>query len=169
MTETLESHTGVKVKSVRDGVPMKVGELARRTSISPRMLRYYEEQGLLAPSRGANGYRDYAEDDVAKAELVSSLIASGLPTRLINAILGTAASHAPGICTSELKALLQAELERLNARIACMALSRDAVTSHLTQLSTTDQDPSRWTPHDGSPTVAHPLTQQPPAARATAL
>ena len=39
---------------------MKIGELSRRTGVPPRMLRYYEQQGLLRPARGQNGYRCYA-------------------------------------------------------------------------------------------------------------
>jgi DNA-binding transcriptional MerR regulator len=34
---------------------MRVGELSRRTGVSARMLRYYEEQDLLHPERGSNG------------------------------------------------------------------------------------------------------------------
>ncbi len=34
---------------------MRIGELAERTGASRRLLRYYEEQGLIQPSRRANG------------------------------------------------------------------------------------------------------------------
>ena len=36
---------------------MRIGELARRTGVGAHLLRYYEAQELIAPSRGANGYR----------------------------------------------------------------------------------------------------------------
>ena len=39
---------------------MQIGELSARTGASVRMLRYYEEQGLLEPRRTGSGYRDYA-------------------------------------------------------------------------------------------------------------
>jgi len=38
---------------------MRIGELATRTGVPTRMLRYYEEQGLITPRRLANGYREY--------------------------------------------------------------------------------------------------------------
>ena len=38
---------------------MKIGELATRTGVPARMLRYYEEQGLITPQRLDNGYREY--------------------------------------------------------------------------------------------------------------
>lgn len=43
---------------------MKIGDLAARTGVPPRMLRYSDQQGLLRPARGENGYRRYSEADV---------------------------------------------------------------------------------------------------------
>jgi DNA-binding transcriptional MerR regulator len=43
---------------------MRIGELSRRTGVNERLLRYYEEQGLLRPDRLPSGYRVYAESDV---------------------------------------------------------------------------------------------------------
>ncbi|SEO54550.1 MerR family DNA-binding transcriptional regulator [Amycolatopsis saalfeldensis] len=40
---------------------MLIGELSRRTGVSPRLLRYYGEQGLLPSERTSNGYRVYGE------------------------------------------------------------------------------------------------------------
>ena len=39
---------------------LKVGEAAKRTEWSPRMLRYLERLGLVVPSRTSAGYRLYA-------------------------------------------------------------------------------------------------------------
>ncbi|MBU3065355.1 MerR family DNA-binding transcriptional regulator [Nocardia sp. NEAU-G5] len=36
---------------------MRIGALSQRTQTSPRLLRYYEEQGLIVPRRSQNGYR----------------------------------------------------------------------------------------------------------------
>ncbi|MFB6640979.1 MerR family DNA-binding transcriptional regulator [Streptomyces chartreusis] len=38
---------------------MKIGELSSRTGVSVRLLRYYEEQGLLLSQRTAGGHRSY--------------------------------------------------------------------------------------------------------------
>ncbi|MFG1677107.1 MerR family transcriptional regulator [Micromonospora sp. NPDC049282] len=115
---------------------MRIGELSRRTRIPVRMLRYYEERGLLAPQRTPSGYRRYAEADVGRATLVSSLIRSGLPTRLILPLLqddraAPASGDEEDADEGELVALFTAELARLDSRIACMSLSRDAVRRHL--------------------------------------
>ena len=38
---------------------MRVGEAAKRTGWSPRMLRYLESSGLVVPQRTRSGYREY--------------------------------------------------------------------------------------------------------------
>lgn len=58
---------------------MKIGELARRTGVSERMLRFYEEQGLLSPVRTAAGYRLYAEEDVARVAKIRLLSGPAWP------------------------------------------------------------------------------------------
>lgn len=66
---------------------MKIGDLSERTGVPTRMLRYYETQGLLAPGRAGNGYRQYSEEDVHTVEMVRSLVRSGVPTRFIKIVL----------------------------------------------------------------------------------
>jgi DNA-binding transcriptional MerR regulator len=42
----------------------QIEEVADRTGLTPRMLRYYEEIGILAPLRKESGYRLYSKDDI---------------------------------------------------------------------------------------------------------
>jgi MerR family regulatory protein len=42
-------------------------QVSHATSIPTRMLRYYEDQGLLQPDRAENGYRSYGEPAVSLA------------------------------------------------------------------------------------------------------
>lgn len=66
---------------------MKIGELARRTGISVRMLRYYEEQGVLSPGRRSSGYRDYDVGDLKLMRVVKRLQGAGLPITTILEIM----------------------------------------------------------------------------------
>ncbi|MSQ28594.1 MAG: MerR family transcriptional regulator [Dehalococcoidia bacterium] len=48
---------------------MQIGEVAERTGLTQRTLRFYEEKGLLAPpSRLEGGFRLYSEDDIQRIE-----------------------------------------------------------------------------------------------------
>ena len=66
---------------------MRIGDLAVETGVSRRLLRYYEEQGLLRPRRLPNGYREYTDADVAAVRHIRALLAAGLPTTVIARLL----------------------------------------------------------------------------------
>ncbi|GAA1501267.1 MerR family transcriptional regulator [Dactylosporangium maewongense] len=66
---------------------MRISELARRTGTTPRALRYYEEQGLLHPTRRASGYRDYDQRAVHTVGHIQLLLSAGLGTTVIAEIL----------------------------------------------------------------------------------
>ena len=43
---------------------MNIGTAATRSGLPAKTIRYYEEIGLVAPQRSANGYRDFSETDL---------------------------------------------------------------------------------------------------------
>lgn len=115
---------------------MKIGELARRTGVAPRLLRYYEQQGLITAQRAENGYREYTEDDVAQVERVAGLVRAGMPTKLVRVVLdieGIASAELAATCTRNLAEQLATELAEINGRIACLSKSRDTIHRFLTQ------------------------------------
>lgn len=55
-------------------VLLKVGDLAKQTGVSVRALHYYDEIGLLSPSkRTETGYRLYGEEDIIRLQQILSL------------------------------------------------------------------------------------------------
>ena len=49
---------------------LPIGELARRTGIAVSAIRYYEEQGLIAPGRNAGGQRRFLRSDIRRLSFV---------------------------------------------------------------------------------------------------
>ncbi|GAA4383903.1 MerR family transcriptional regulator [Agromyces bauzanensis] len=98
------------------------------------MLRYYEEQGLLASERRPNGYRDYPEAVVTDVEQIRGLISSGLTTRVIRLLLGMEGVEGEELartCSRNLAESLAEELAVLEAKIGCLTRSRDTVREFL--------------------------------------
>jgi len=58
---------------------LRIGELARRTGVSPELLRAWEQRyGLLRPSRSQGGFRLYSEADERRVRATTVLIGQGL-------------------------------------------------------------------------------------------
>ncbi|MGW2208722.1 MerR family transcriptional regulator [Streptomyces sp. NPDC001781] len=67
---------------------MLIGEVARRSGVSARMLRHYDALGLVRPTgRTVGGYREYAADDVRRIFHVESLRSLGLSLKQIGRAL----------------------------------------------------------------------------------
>lgn len=69
---------------------MRIGELAQRTGVAPKTLRFYEAEGLLAdPGRTANGYRDYPPAAIDRVQFIKRAQAAGLTLEQIGVVLAT--------------------------------------------------------------------------------
>ncbi|MET7401127.1 MerR family transcriptional regulator [Dactylosporangium sp. NPDC005572] len=101
---------------------MRIGELAARTGVSVRALRYYEEQALLVPGRSGSGQRHYAPAAVDRVGLIQTLYAAGLSSRTILDLLPCVDAK---VNTPESRALLRAERDRIDEQITRLVQARD--------------------------------------------
>ncbi|MFI9571393.1 MerR family transcriptional regulator [Microbispora rosea] len=77
---------------------MLIGEVARRSGVSARMLRHYESLGLVRPTgRNEAGYREYSSEDIRQIFHIESLRSLGLSLREVGRALDD-----PGFTPSEL-------------------------------------------------------------------
>lgn len=109
---------------------MRIGELAERTGVSVRSLRYYETQGLLASTRTPGGQRDYPEAAVDRVIRIQEMFAAGLHSRTMAELLpcihdvdGTPNTPA----TPFLAETLVAERERIDACIRDLHRTREVL------------------------------------------
>ena len=108
---------------------MRIGELRRRTGVSQRLLRYYEEQGLLQPVRLPSGYREYTDADVATVRHIRSLLGAGLSTTTIADLLPCMRADGDRLIADcpELLDDLHRERNRINCAINELAAAREAL------------------------------------------
>ncbi|WP_242001641.1 MerR family transcriptional regulator [Kribbella steppae] len=115
-------------------------EMVARTGVSERLLRYYEDQGLLKPERLASGYREYAESDVDLVGRVRTLLAAGLSTSTIAQVLPCVTEKLEPTCPVLIDQLQQ-ERDRISVSIKALEESRqllDGVLSTPMVKSVTD-------------------------------
>lgn len=109
---------------------MRIGELAERTGVSVRSLRYYEQQGLLASDRTTGGHREYPERAVDRVIRIQELFAAGLNSKKIASMLPCMRDADGGpseIATPRLVDDLTAERARIDRLITDLVRSRDVL------------------------------------------
>jgi DNA-binding transcriptional MerR regulator len=111
---------------------MRIGELAARTNVSVRALRYYEEQHLLVSTRTPSGQRQYDASAVERVLLIRQFYAAGLPSRAIVELMPCVLT---GQVTTQLLARLSAERDRIAAQIGGLAETRDRLDGIITKAS----------------------------------
>ena len=113
---------------------LTITEVSRSHDVSPRMLRYYEQQGLLVSQRREGyAYRVYDEENIARLRLILVLRKLRVPLRSISTILtGCDAEQAVSILREQVAEIdgeqraLSAIRELLNLFIDRIGLSRSA-------------------------------------------
>lgn len=109
---------------------MRIGELARRTGVSVRSLRYYEEQHLVVPTRTAGGQRCYDEEAVGRVALIQLLFQAGVGSRDVTAILPCVYS---GTTTPDMVERLVAERDRIDHQAQELARTLDRLDEVIVQ------------------------------------
>ncbi|MFC5291052.1 MerR family transcriptional regulator [Actinokineospora guangxiensis] len=105
---------------------MRIGELAARSGVSVRSVRYYEQQGLLTSTRSAGGQRHYVPGAVDRVVLIQRLLAAGLTSRTIAEVLPCVDSPSAQNADAAF-ARMTGERDRLTGHIADLVRTRDAL------------------------------------------
>ena len=106
---------------------MKIKYVEELVGITKKNIRFYEEQGLLAPDRAENGYREYGQADVDRLMQIKLLRKLGVPIEEIKRIF-QGSIHLDDCLDRHLD-----ELERQKENLAKMqAISEQIIASHVT-------------------------------------
>ncbi|MFI7702938.1 MerR family transcriptional regulator [Nonomuraea sp. NPDC049480] len=113
---------------------MRIGELAERTGVSTRSLRYYEQHGLLEARRGSNGYRQYSEEDVKLVSEIRALLAVGFTLEDTRPFVDCLRSgHSTGGSCAESVLVYERKLAQIDAEIRVLLARRTEVAAQLAQ------------------------------------
>ena len=120
-------------------MPVAIGEAARQSGVSARMVRHYEGLGLL-PSVGRtdSGYRQYSEADVHSLRFIKRARDLGFSISEIAELAGL--WHDRRRTSASVKTIAQRHLADLDQRIAAMQAMRKTLT-HLVDCCHGDHRP----------------------------
>ena len=105
---------------------MNIGEAAEAAGVSPKMIRHYEQIGLVPEaSRTESGYRQYTERDVSVLRFIRQSRRPGFSIEQIAELLGLWSDR--GRTSREVKALAQSHLDALNEKMRELAQMQGAL------------------------------------------
>lgn len=117
---------------------MNIGEVAERSGLPAKTIRYYEDIGLIRPDRRDNGYRSFAATHLHKLAFIGRARALGFTIDECRTLL--ALYEDEGRSSAEVKHLAQDHLARIDAKIAELQDMR-ATLSHLVRACAGDNRP----------------------------
>ncbi len=106
---------------------LTIGQLARRAGVGVETVRFYERRGLLeTPTRRPSGYRQYADETVARLRFIRRAKELGFSLKEISELL--ALRFDPGTTCAEVKARAKAKISDIEAKIAALQSMKKALT-----------------------------------------
>lgn len=110
---------------------MNIKDVAERSGLPAKTIRYYEEIGLIRPLRGANGYRAFRDSDLHKLAFLGRARGLGFTIEECRKLLALYEDR--DRASADVKALAEAHLEEIEQKIAelraMQATLRDLVES----------------------------------------
>ena len=104
---------------------MNIADAAAASDLPAKTIRYYEDIGLVAPKRDANGYRSFGEKDVHRLVFLSRARALGFSIADCRRLLALWDDN--GRASADVRALARDHLAQIDAKIADLRALRSTL------------------------------------------
>jgi MerR family transcriptional regulator, copper efflux regulator len=105
-----------------EAATMNIGDVAERSGLPAKTIRYYEDIGLVRPRRGANGYRDFGEHEAHKLVFLARARSLGFTIEDCRALLALYDDRQRA--SADVRRLAEGHLAGIDRKIAELAAMR---------------------------------------------
>lgn len=117
---------------------IQIGNLARELSITTRTIRYYEEVGLMGPSkRSSGGARSYNRDDVLRIKFILKLKELGISLKEMLSLADTFDTHSQDFdtITPQVLEILDLHIGKVDDKILRLTSLRNDIVNYRKRIS----------------------------------
>lgn len=94
---------------------MNIGDVARRSGLPAKTIRYYEDIGLIEPLRGSNGYRRFRDSELHKLAFLGRARSLGFSLEDCRTLLALYEDRSRA--SAEVKEIAQEHLKRIERKL----------------------------------------------------
>ncbi len=116
---------------------MNISDVAARSGIPPKTIRYYEDIGLVKPPRDTNGYRVFREADMHKLAFMGRARALGFTIENCRNLL--ALWEDKNRASADVRHIAEDHLAQIEAKIADLNAMRETLKTLVTSCSGDDR------------------------------
>jgi MerR family transcriptional regulator, copper efflux regulator len=106
---------------------MNIGEVAQRSGLPAKTIRYYEDIGLVRPPRDGNGYRAFRKADMHKLAFLARARALGFSIEDCRALLSLYEDE--GRASADVKRIARQHLARIEEKIIALEGMRETLST----------------------------------------
>jgi len=106
---------------------MNIGQVAERTNLPAKTIRYYEDIGLVKPMRTDNGYRAFRDTDLHKLTFLGRARALGFSIEDCRALLALYEDQSRA--SADVKRLATEHLVEIESKIATLQIMHDTLST----------------------------------------
>ncbi len=117
---------------------MNIGDVASRTGLPAKTIRYYEDIGLVKPLRSENGYRRFRDSDLHKLSFLGRARSLGFSIEDCRTLVALYEDHSRA--SADVKRIARQNLEKIEEKIAELQTMHDTL-SHLVSACHGDDRP----------------------------
>ena len=110
---------------------MNIGEVSRASGLPAKTIRYYEDINLVRPARGANGYRDFSEQDAHKLACLGRSRSLGFSIRECRTLLSLYEDR--DRASADVKAVAAEHLDRIARKIDALQALKSTLETLVTR------------------------------------
>lgn len=117
---------------------MNIGDVAERSGLPAKTIRYYEDIGLIRPDRAVNGYRDFSESHLHRLAFLGRARSLGFTIEECRALM--ALYEDKQRASADVKRIATDHLDEIDRKIAGLSEMR-ATLAHLVHCCAGDDRP----------------------------